>query len=911
MILHSIKVENWRCILGERSAGPFSEGINILHAPNATGKSTLFEALRCALMDSHSAKGKEVERLRPWGRRLSPVVEVEFTSGGVRYRVRKGFLDSALSLLERMENGAYQPVAKGTDADTMTRALFTKDAPKKGMSRPEHWGILQVLWAPQGMLEVGELSGNLLDDIRTSITAQVVDDRARAVEELLGRRSETWFTPTGKEKSAGPLATLRKEIEDAEGRLEALRMERGEAEASSRRVRALSEREEELRGEVARMEEDRKRLEERAVEYGKFRAEHDRRAADAKVAESEYVRLRETVERIDEADREMASVAKRIEERRSALPSLEAAREESAKSLATAIAELEAARAEVEATEASAELARAARRVVELRGLLRTLVERDSSANKTRNSLAGHEQERSALACPSLADMKKIRKAFADFDRADAELNASRVGIEIHPSRSRKMVVEAGEETHSHDLEAGRPVIVQGYADIRLDIEGFGVLRAYSVAGTPREAEEAKSKARQQIEKLSAPFGTSDRTDLEELHERGFSLDTHIELERAELNALLGKDTIETLSGRIRQVETELSALLEARPAWREADPDPEALAETAEEAGRKAAERLRAAETGRDEASKASSDAEMSQKLAEQGAEADRRSLESLEERLRALQADGRTQEERRKDLTSLALGWDAAKGAAEECAERLKKLGGDPDEELKAGARALKARTDELRRTEEDRIRESARLDTFAARGLHTLVSDLEERLEELKRRLARERLAADSTRLLLDTFKDCRAEMSRSVTERASRRATEIYSRIVGADQGELRLAESMAPSGFVPKGLDAPVGVEALSGGEREQLHFAVRMALADCSGSGERRLLVLDDTLMATDSIRFQRILKIVEEAAKELQILILTCQPERFERLSDANRVDLASLLGTGDARTTAREGSA
>ena len=103
----------------------------------------------------------------------------------------------------------------------------------------------------------------------------------------------------------------------------------------------------------------------------------------------------------------------------------------------------------------------------------------------------------------------------------------------------------------------------------------------------------------------------------------------------------------------------------------------------------------------------------------------------------------------------------------------------------------------------------------------------------------------------------------------------------------------------------------MGVEALSGGEREQLHFAVRMALADCSGSGERRLLVLDDTLMAIDSIRFQRILQIVEEAAKELQILILTCQPERFERLSDANRVDLATLLGTGDARTTAREGSA
>ena len=804
MILHSIKVENWRCILGERSAGPFSEGINILHAPNATGKSSLFEALRCALMDNHSAKGKEVERLRPWGRRLSPVVEVEFTSGGVRYRVRKGFLDSAGSLLERMENGAYQPVAKGTDADMMTRSLFTKDAPSRGLSRPEHWGILQVLWAPQGMLEVGELSGNLLDDIRTSITAQVVDDRARAVEELLGRRSETWFTPTGKERSAGPLATLRKQIEVAEGSLKALRMERGEAEASSRRVRALSEREEELRGDVERMEGDRKRLEERAVEYGKVRAEHDRRSADAKVAESEYVRLRETVERIDEADREMASVAKRLNEHSAALPGLLSGNEERSKSLAAARTELEAARAGVEAAEADAELARAAGRLVELKGLKRSLSEKMSEVGRIRKSLAGHEEELSARAYPSLADMKKIRKVFADLDKAEAELIASRVGIEIHPSRTRKMVVEAGGETHSHDLEARRPTIIHGYPEIRLDIEGFGVLRAYSVAGTPREAEEAKSKAEGQLEKLSAPFGTSDRSDLEELHERGVSLENHIERERAELKALLGKETNETLSGRIKQVETELSALLEARPEWREADPDPEALAKAANEGKVKASERLSEAERTRDAAEKAFSDGEMELRLAEQRAEADRQSLESLEERLRTLQSDERKQEERRKELTSLALGWDAAKAVLQECAERLKKLGGDPDEELKAGVRALKARADELRRTEEDRIRESARLDTFAARGLHTLVSDLEERLEELKGRLAKERLAADSTRLLLDTFKDCRAEMSRSVTEMASLRATEIYSRIVGAEQGELRLAESMAPSGSCRRG-----------------------------------------------------------------------------------------------------------
>ena len=72
MILHSITVENWRNFLGECFVGPFNEGLNILHAPNATGKSTLFEALQRALMDNHNTAGEEVRRLRPWGRNLSP-----------------------------------------------------------------------------------------------------------------------------------------------------------------------------------------------------------------------------------------------------------------------------------------------------------------------------------------------------------------------------------------------------------------------------------------------------------------------------------------------------------------------------------------------------------------------------------------------------------------------------------------------------------------------------------------------------------------------------------------------------------------------------------------------------------------------------------------------------------------------
>ncbi len=898
MILHTLVVENWRCILGERSVGPFSEGVNILHAPNATGKSTLFEALRCALMDNHNTKGEEIQKLRPWGRALSPRVVVEFSTGGVRYRVRKGFLDTPESLLERLEKGTYQPVAKGPEADKTTRALFTKDAPKKGMSRPEHWGVQQLLWAPQGGLELGELSGNLLDDIRTSITAQVVDDRARGVEELLKKRYETYFTPTGKVSKNSALTQYEQAIRETAAELEARRMEHAEAESLSKRVRALSEKAAALGGDVGRMEAETNALEEKVAAYEKMRAEFDLRSAGAHAAEAGYGRLKTAVEQIDDATKERDVVKKRIEELRSALPQVEADRKECAKALEAAQLALEAAREGTKAAEERANQARAAHRAVELKEQCHALVEKDAAVKTTQTLLSEHEKEKASGHFPSLAEIKKIRKAFADLEKAKIQLDASRISLEITPASALSGRIDAGDSQGPLTLEAGKPTTLHGAPEIRLDIESFGVLRAFGPCESAQEALEDARKAEAHIQKLSAPFGTNDRTDLEELHERGSSLDSHIDRERAELNALLGKETAETLSARLKQIDEELHALLDRFAGWKEHTPDPKELAAAAEEGKRNAEERLHAAETARDAASKASSEKEMELKLAEQTIKSEEKSLESLEERLRTLQNDGKTQEERRTELTALALSWDAAKARVKEYGDKLKEFGGDPVQALKKQKGALQAKSGELKTTEEEHIRESARLETFAARGLYTVLAGLEEKLAQLEEQRGREQRTADSIRLLYETFTACRSEMAEAVTRTASERATELFARISGAEGGRLVLADSMRPSGFVPAELDRAVDVDALSGGEKEQLHFAVRMALADCSGREERRLLVLDDTLMATDGIRFPRVLDIIEEAAEELQILILTCQPERFEPLANALRIDLGALLG-------------
>ena len=63
---------------------------------------------------------------------------------------------------------------------------------------------------------------------------------------------------------------------------------------------------------------------------------------------------------------------------------------------------------------------------------------------------------------------------------------------------------------------------------------------------------------------------------------------------------------------------------------------------------------------------------------------------------------------------------------------------------------------------------------------------------------------------------------------------------------------------------------------------------------------ERQLVVLDDVLTATDAGRLARIMTILEEVAQHLQVLVITCHPERYCGLDDAQFFDLETILHDG-----------
>ncbi|MFA4836209.1 MAG: hypothetical protein WC749_09100, partial [Dehalococcoidia bacterium] len=202
--------------------------------------------------------------------------------------------------------------------------------------------------------------------------------------------------------------------------------------------------------------------------------------------------------------------------------------------------------------------------------------------------------------------------------------------------------------------------------------------------------------------------------------------------------------------------------------------------------------------------------------------------------------------------------------------------------------------------RKTLESEKIEEGRLETMAAEGPYSVLALLDEEMANLTRQIENEKLRVDAIRLLYETVAQCRSDVLASMTGPVEAAATRIFHRIAGDRLGELKLGEKFEPSYIRPGVCDEPISVQNVSGGEGEQIHLATRLALAGVLAKKERQMVVLDDVLAATDAGRLARVMTILEEAAQRLQVIVMTCHPERYRGLDGANFVDLEAIIRAG-----------
>ena len=364
-----------------------------------------------------------------------------------------------------------------------------------------------------------------------------------------------------------------------------------------------------------------------------------------------------------------------------------------------------------------------------------------------------------------------------------------------------------------------------------------------------------------------------------------------------QLTTLLGKDTLETLQEERAKCAALLEEIVQHYPQWRVAVPDAMALAAEAKKTRDAFIGQVEHAEGAWQKSQVALSAArEHSTHVGTQLREAERL-VKNLCERLVELTSDGKQAAERDAELKTIALAWDAAKASLEEATKKLAGFTVDPSEDVARLEKQLLGVNDSAIKALEAEKSAEGGIEAMVARGPYSTMVLADEDVAKLQRELAAEELRVAAVKLLRDTVAECRSAAVAAVAAPVEAAATRMLQRIAGSRLGRVQLGDTFEPGHVLPELAEGSVSVEQVSGGEREQIYLATRLALADVLAKGERQLVVLDDVLTATDTGRLARVMGVLEEAAQRLQVLILTCHPERYRGLAGANFVDLEAIV--------------
>lgn len=119
------------------------------------------------------------------------------------------------------------------------------------------------------------------------------------------------------------------------------------------------------------------------------------------------------------------------------------------------------------------------------------------------------------------------------------------------------------------------------------------------------------------------------------------------------------------------------------------------------------------------------------------------------------------------------------------------------------------------------------------------------------------------------------------TKAVLTPLEQRLTVAFAELTGDPTRQVFLDEHLQIAG-IGRTREEVYAFENLSQGAKEQLLQCLRIAVAQELASDEPQVLILDDVLVNTDSMRQERILDVLSSLSGQLQIIILTCHPDRY-----------------------------
>jgi len=517
---------------------------------------------------------------------------------------------------------------------------------------------------------------------------------------------------------------------------------------------------------------------------------------------------------------------------------------------------------------------------------------------QAQNQITQWREQARRIQAPDEKDLAELERLCSRRLQLQTQFDSALLHVELRPKDRRRVEVILGESTGIRQLGAGESLRVSGSPTIDLDLEGFGRLTVTGPAQSATELKEQLGTTIGLIDGFAARFGTSEVAELRQRHQESTGLELQSANEEKAVRGLLNGRTVKSLRADAGRLDEEVEAAEGLHPGWRKAPPDPGNLKHQLAEA-RKAFDERRSSVTANWK--QRQSDLAGAQK-GRTGFETEREHLrrQSVDDQgqLSKLRADGLSDLDRSERLARLSvevLGLDAKYKQELAC---LQKVGDDPRPALGRAQGNLGAADEAYHKSDRALHEHRGTLKRMLDRAPYEQCAKIEEEIKQLREEIDRDQWRADALKLLRETINECEEEATAGVAGPVAERASKFLHRIAGKRMGAISLSDELAQWGVGPAGTDETIDLEILSGGEREQVRLAVRLALAELltKDAGQRQLVVLDDVLTPTDDERLKRVLAILEEMRPHAQFLVLTCHPERYRLLKSANFIDMGTL---------------
>lgn len=889
MKLLSATVRNYR--IHRETRVDFDSALTLIAGPNESGKSTFIEAVHRGLFlkSRITGEGRQgmVSNLYPG----HPEVEIAFIAGKNEYRLLKRFSGAGgTTTLTSAEGASWH----GDEAESILNALLQVEEVGGGRNLADRtlqqWAHLWVWQGKSGQDPAPDTASEqnaLLERLQQEGGAVALQSPRDA--EVAGRfaeRSAALFTSAGKPKAGSELQQAEARLQDAETK------RRNAAERRQRLLDAATgfeQAEETVRrttDDLDALDAELRKVTEQLAAAQAFKAREEQQALASARAEEKLADFRKADGQIRNLRREIATLEEALAPGREETKLARTRREER-----QAQAQL-AARAHEEAAERARhvrrrrELARARVESFDRESRCRELAGRLEDAQKIRDSIRALRDELAPLPPVDADSLGRLRRLQSRADQAAAALEAMAAGIEV---------VASGRPVRIGDREAAPGSAHRVTEAVDIFVGDDVHLRVRPGGGNSlAEARAALRAAGDALWEALDRLGVDSLAGAAEIANMRANLESGLEREESRLGDLDDG----SLEGALAEAREALAA------AKGEAERRSQLVPDAPEPSNREEAEAWRRAE---EQALEQADEEETAKKAAGQAAQAD---FDEAEQALVQIAAAIGAQEARLDELQAQARLLLANHGEDQLRLEALRAA----EEETAEARTALEQTRAQLEQLQPDQLqRDRVRLE----RAIQA---------QEEQRQQARERRAASRAALTLDGSDDPRAELTRArVRERTAREyhesvrrraeAVRLLGRLfeeerrVLADRFTQPLAERISDylvgvfgpgaraevtfDGTVFKGIrlvrsGAAFPFDALSGGTREQLAAAVRLATAEllAENHGGSLPVIFDDSFAFSDPDRVRDLQRMLDlGAARGLQVIVLTCTPSDYAPL--------------------------